>query len=70
MPASQPPAQYSQTLASISSAAAAAKLPKGAYLFEVSPDDPTKPQTFQTEQAMLARYNHLLKESGLMANLK
>ncbi|WIA29582.1 hypothetical protein OEZ86_012074 [Tetradesmus obliquus] len=67
----QYPAQYgsySHTLAS--STAAAAKLTKGAYLFEVQPDDPSKSQTFQTEQAMLARYNHLLKESGLMDNLK
>jgi hypothetical protein len=29
-----------------------------------------KVQTFQTEQAMLARYNSLLKESNLLKDLK
>jgi len=36
---------------------------KGSYLFQVEDDAPDgKSQTFQTEQAMLARYNSLLKE--------
>jgi hypothetical protein len=69
---------YSQAFPSTTSAAAAAaavappKRKKGAYLFEVASEetDMNKPQTFQTEQAMLARYNQLLKESGLMNKLR